>query len=332
MKFTLSWLKDHLDTTASLDEIAEKLSAIGLEVESIEDPAAKLGAFTIARVLEAKPHPNADRLKVVQVETAKGKSPVEVVCGAPNAKAGMVGVFAPLGTFVPGTGITLEKRPVRGVVSNGMLVSERELELSDEHEGIIELAPEMSDHVGERYIDVMGLADPVIDVGLTPNRPDCTGVRGIARDLAAAGMGKLKPERKIGKVEGTYDCPIPIKLEFTKETADACPVFAGRYVRGVKNGPSPAWMQNRLRAVGLRPINALVDVTNYISQDRGRPLHVYDADKLKGTVHARLGKLGEQGEADGKGGKVSEEDQHRMSAFREFLDTLDLEDFDKRKS
>ena len=293
MKFTLSWLKDHLDTKASLDEIAEKLSAIGLEVESIEDPAAKLGAFTIARVLEAKPHPNADRLKVVQVETAKGKSPVEVVCGAPNAKAGMIGVFAPLGTFVPGTGITLEKRPVRGVVSNGMLVSERELELSDEHEGIIELAPEMSDHVGERYIDVMGLADPVIDVGLTPNRPDCTGVRGIARDLAAAGMGKLKPERKIGKVEGTYDCPIPIKLEFTKETAGACPVFAGRYVRGVKNGPSPAWMQNRLRAVGLRPINALVDVTNYISQDRGRPLHVYDADKLQGTVHARLGKTGE---------------------------------------
>lgn len=293
MKFTLSWLKDHLDTKASLDDIAAKLSAIGLEVESIEDPAAKLGAFTIARVLEAKPHPNADRLKVVQVETAKGKSPVEVVCGAPNAKAGMVGVFAPLGTFVPGTGITLEKRPVRGVVSNGMLVSERELELSDEHEGIIELAPEMSDHVGERYIDVMGLADPVIDVGLTPNRPDCTGVRGIARDLAAAGMGKLKPERKIGKVEGTYDCPIPIKLEFTKETADACPVFAGRYVRGVKNGPSPAWMQKRLRAVGLRPINALVDVTNYISQDRGRPLHVYDADKLKGTVHARLGKTGE---------------------------------------
>ncbi len=293
MKFTLSWLKDHLDTKASLDDIAAKLSAIGLEVESIEDPAAKLGAFTIARVLEAKPHPNADRLKVVQVETAKGKSPVEVVCGAPNAKAGMVGVFAPLGTFVPGTGITLEKRPVRGVVSNGMLVSERELELSDEHEGIIELAPELSDHVGERYIDVMGLADPVIDVGLTPNRPDCTGVRGIARDLAAAGMGKLKPERKIGKVEGTYDCPIPIKLEFTKETADACPVFAGRYVRGVKNGPSPAWMQKRLRAVGLRPINALVDVTNYISQDRGRPLHVYDADKLKGTVHARLGKTGE---------------------------------------
>jgi phenylalanyl-tRNA synthetase beta chain len=293
MKFTLGWLKDHLDTKASIDEIAAKLSAIGLEVEGIEDPAAKLGAFTIARVLEAKQHPNADRLKVVQVETSKGTPAVEVVCGAPNAKAGMIGVFAPLGTFVPGTSITLEKRPVRGVVSNGMLVSERELELSDEHEGIIELPSEMADHVGERYIDVLGLADPVIEVGLTPNRPDCTGVRGIARDLAAAGMGKLKPEAKIGKVEGTYDCPIPIKLEFTKETADACPIFAGRYVRGVKNGPSPAWMQNRLRAVGLRPINALVDVTNYISQDRGRPLHVYDADKLNGTVRARLGKPGE---------------------------------------
>lgn len=293
MKFTLGWLKDHLDTKASLDELATKLSAIGLEVENIEDPTAKLGAFTIARVLEANPHPNADRLKVVQVEIGKGKSPVEVVCGAPNAKAGMVGVFAPLGTFVPGTGITLEKRPVRGVVSNGMLVSERELELSDAHEGIIELAREMEGHVGERYIDVMGLADPLIEVNLTPNRPDCTGVRGIARDLAAAGMGKLKPERKIGQVEGTFDCPIAIKLEFSKETANACPIFAGRYVRGVKNGPSPAWMQNRLRAVGLRPINALVDVTNYISQDRGRPLHVYDADKLKGAVRVRLGNPGE---------------------------------------
>ncbi len=293
MKFTFGWLKDHLDTKASLDEIAAKLSAIGLEVESIEDPAGKLGAFTIARVLEAKPHPNADRLKVVQVEIAKGKPPVEVVCGAPNARAGMVGVFASLGTFIPGTGITLEKWPVRGVVSNGMLVSERELELSDEHEGIIELAPELTNHVGERYIDVLGLADPVIEVKLTPNRPDCTGVRGIARDLAAAGMGKLKREPKIGKVEGTFDCPVPIKLEFSKETADACPVFAGRYVRGVKNGPSPAWMQNRLRVVGLRPISALVDVTNYISQDRGRPLHVYDADKLKGVVRARLGKSGE---------------------------------------
>jgi phenylalanyl-tRNA synthetase beta chain len=289
MKFTLSWLKDHLDTKASLPEITDKLSAIGLEVEGVEDPAAKLGAFTIARVTDAKPHPNADRLRVVQVEIAKGKPTVEVVCGAPNARAGMVAVFAPLGTVIPGSGITLEKRPVRGIVSNGMLVSERELELSEEHDGIIELPEDMAEHVGARYVDVMGLADPIIEVKLTPNRPDCTGVRGIARDLAAAGLGKLKPEPKIGNVEGTYPCPIAIKLEFTAETADACPVFAGRYVKGVKNGPSPAWLQSRLKAVGLRPINTLVDVTNYISQDRGRPLHVYDADKLFGPVRARLG-------------------------------------------
>ncbi|HEY7670275.1 MAG TPA: phenylalanine--tRNA ligase subunit beta [Hyphomicrobium sp.] len=288
MKFTLSWLKDHLDTKASLAEITDKLSAIGLEVESVEDPAAKLSAFTIARVTDAKPHPNADRLRVVQVEIEKGKPAVEVVCGAPNARAGMIAVFAPLGTFIPGTGITLEKKPVRGVVSNGMLVSERELELSDESEGIIELAPQMAKHVGERYVDAMGLADPVIEVKLTPNRPDCTGVRGIARDLAAAGLGKLKPEPKLGDVEGTYPCPVAIKLEFTEETADACPVFAGRYIKGVRNGPSPAWLQNRLKAVGMRPINALVDVTNYISQDRGRPLHVYDADKLYGPLRARL--------------------------------------------
>ena len=294
MKFTLSWLKDHLDTKASLEEITTKLSTIGLEVESVEDPAAKLGAFTIARVLDAKQHPNADRLRVVQVEIAKGKPPVEVVCGAPNARAGMIAVFAPLGTFIPGSGITLEKRPVRGVVSNGMLVSERELELSNEHEGIIDLPADMAGRIGERYVDVLGLADPVVEVKLTPNRPDCTGVRGIARDLAAAGLGKLKPEPKIGKVEGAFDCPVAIKLEFAKETANACPVFAGRYVRGVKNGPSPAWLQSRLKAVGLRPINALVDVTNFLSQDRGRPLHVYDADKLKGAVRARLGRQGEK--------------------------------------
>jgi len=294
MKFTLSWLKDHLDTDASLDELEAKLSAIGLEVEKIDNPAAKLAAFTIARVVEAKQHPNADRLRVVQVEIAKGQPPVEVVCGAPNARAGMIAVFAPLGTFVPGTGITLEKRPVRGVVSNGMLVSERELQLSDEHEGIIDLPADMAARVGERYVEVMGLADPVFEVKLTPNRPDCTGVRGIARDLAAAGLGKLKPEPRLGDVEGDFDCPVGIKLEFSKDTADACPVFAGRYVRGVKNGPSPAWLQQRLRAVGLRPINALVDVTNFISQDRGRPLHVYDADKLRGAVRARLGKAGEK--------------------------------------
>ena len=293
MKFTLGWLKDHLETEASLAEIATTLSTIGLEVEEISDPSDALGAFTIARVLEARQHPNADRLRVCQVEIAPGAPSVEVVCGAPNARTGMVGVFAPLGTYIPGTGITLEKRPVRGVVSNGMLVSERELEISDDHEGIIELDESLAARVGERYVDALDLNDPVIEIGLTPNRPDCTGVRGIARDLAAAGLGKLKPEPKLGKVEGTYDCPINIELEFAPDVADACPCFAGRYIRGVKNGPAPQWMQQRLKAAGLRPISALVDMTNYISLDRGRPLHVYDADKLTGAIRARMAKTGE---------------------------------------
>ncbi len=292
MKFTLSWLKDHLETSASVGELTEKLSSMGLDVEGVDDPAAKLQAFTIARVLEAKRHPNADKLQVCKVDTGAGV--VEVVCGAPNAKAGMIGVFAPTGSFIPGTRITLEARPVRGVVSNGMLVSERELELSDDHEGIIELDAKLGDMIGKRYADVMGLADAVIDVKLTPNRPDCTGVRGIARDLAAASLGRLKPEKKIASVEGDYDCPVDIELEFPPEARDACPCFAGRYIRGVNNGASPAWMQQRLKAVGLRPINALVDVTNYISLDRGRPLHVYDADKLVGAIRARLGRRGEK--------------------------------------
>lgn len=294
MKFTLSWLKDHLDTEASLDEILTTLSAIGLEVEGVEDPASKLGAFKVARIVEAKKHPNADKLQIVQVEVEKGKPLYEVVCGAPNARAGMVAVFAPIGTYVPGLDVTLVEKPVRGVVSNGMMCSGAELELDEDSEGILDLPADWAERVGEAYIDVAGLNDPVIDVSLTPNRPDCTGVRGIARDLAAAGLGKLKPEPKLGDVEGDYACPVDIKLEFSGETKDACPVFAGRYVKGVKNGPSPAWLQNRLRAVGLRPINALVDVTNYISQDRGRPLHVYDADKLTGPVRARLGKEGEK--------------------------------------
>ena len=293
MKFTLSWLKDHLKTKATVEEIATKLSAIGLEVESVEDPADKLGAFRVARIVEAKRHPNADKLQVVMVEVEKGKPLLEVVCGAPNARAGLVGVFAPLGTYIPGSKITLEKKPVRGVVSNGMMCSAAELEFSEESEGIIELAPEMAEQVGARYIDAAGLNDPVFEVKLTPNRPDCTGVRGIARDLAAAGLGTLKAEKAISGVEGGFDNPIAIKLEFAKGTEDACPVFAGRLIKGVTNGPSPDWLQARLKAVGLRPINALVDVTNYISQDRGRPLHVYDADKLRGAVRARLGKAGE---------------------------------------
>jgi phenylalanyl-tRNA synthetase beta chain len=305
VKFTLSWLKDHLDTSAPVAELAEKLALIGLDVEGVDDPAAKLKAFTIARVVEAKRHPNADKLQVCKVDTGSGV--VEVVCGAPNAKTGMIGVFAPLGSYIPGTKITLEARPVRGVVSQGMLVSERELELSDNHEGIIELPPEMASKLGQRYADVLGLADPVIEVKLTPNRPDCTGVRGIARDLAAAGLGTLKPERKIANVEGSFDCPIDIQLEFPAEARDACPCFAGRYLRGVSNGASPAWMQQRLKAVGLRPINALVDVTNYINLDRGRPLHVYDADKLVGAIRARLGRKGEKfAGLDGKTHAVDE--------------------------
>ncbi len=305
MKFTLSWLKDHLETSASLDELADKLSSMGLEVESIDDPGKKLAPFTIARVLEAKPHPNADRLRVCKVETGSGV--VEVVCGAPNARTGMIGVFAPIGSTIPGTGITLDARPVRGVVSAGMLVSEKELELSDDHQGIIELDAKLGDKLGQRYADVVGLGDPILDVKLTPNRPDCTGVRGIARDLAAAGLGKLKPEKKLSGVEGDYDSPVDIRLEFPKEARDACPCFAGRYIKGVSNGASPAWMQQRLKSAGLRPINALVDVTNYISLDRGRPLHVYDADKLKGAIRARLGRKGES--FTGLDGKTYEVDE-----------------------
>ena len=293
MKFTLSWLKDHLETKASVDEIATKLSAIGLEVESVDDPAKALGAFTVARIVEARKHPNADKLQVVQVEVGKGKPLLEVVCGAPNARAGMLSVFAPLGTYIPGSGITLEKKPVRGVVSNGMMCSAAELKLADDSTGILDLPADWSDKVGQRYVDAAGLADPVIEVKLTPNRPDCTGVRGIARDLAAAGLGTLKAEPKLGTVEGKFDCPVDVKLEFPKDAQNACPVFAARLVRGVRNGPAPDWMQNRLKAAGLRPINALVDVTNYISIDRGRPLHVYDARKLRGAIRARLGKPGE---------------------------------------
>ncbi|MEO1544348.1 MAG: phenylalanine--tRNA ligase subunit beta, partial [Pseudomonadota bacterium] len=260
----------------------------------IEDPAETLGAFTIARVVEAAKHPDADKLQVLQVEIAPGKPTVEVVCGAPNARAGMLAVFAPIGTYVPGLDVTLVKKPVRGVESNGMMCSAAELELSDESDGILDVDDALSGKVGERYIDAMGLNDPVFDVALTPNRPDCTGVRGIARDLAAAGLGKLKPARDVGgDVEGDAPCPIAIDLNFDTDTADACPVFAGRVIEGLTNRSSPDWLQHRLTAIGLRPINALVDVTNYISYDLGRPLHVYDAGKLSGTVHARLGKDGE---------------------------------------
>ncbi len=291
MKFTLSWLKDHLQTEASLEDIRRTLDLIGLEVEEIVDPAERLAPFIVARVTEAEKHPQADKLKVCQVDT--GGETVQVVCGAPNAKSGMVGVFAPPGSYIPGSDITLSKASIRGVESSGMLCSERELQLSEEHEGIIELPKKFATRVGASYAEAAGLDDPMINIAITPNRPDCLGVRGVARDLAAAGLGKLKRAERGYEGEGDFECPIDILLEFDPETVDACPVFSGRLIRDVKNGASPEWMQKRLRAIGLRPINALVDVTNYISFDRARPLHVYDADKVRGAIRARMGIEGE---------------------------------------
>ena len=288
MKFTLNWLKDHLETDESLDAIADKLSLIGLEVESIENPAETFAPFRTARVVKAEQHPNADRLRVCTVDD--GTTQHQVVCGAPNARTGMVGVFAPTGTHIPGTGMDLKPGVIRGVESNGMLVSEREMGLSDDHDGIIDLPEDTK--IGIPFAEVLGLDDPVIEVGITPNRGDCLGVHGIARDLAAAGMGKLKP-LDVPDLDGAFDSPIKIELTFDTADAHACPVFAGVYVKGVKNGASPKWVQQRLKAIGLRPINALVDITNYVSYDRGRPLHVYDADKLTGTIRARMGNKGE---------------------------------------
>jgi len=288
MKFTLSWLKEHLDTKAGVDAITEVLTRIGLEVEALFDPKTAFAPFRVAEVVKCEKHPNADKLQICEVDT--GAERLQVVCGAPNARAGMKGVFAPVGAYVPGIALTLTKAKIRGVESSGMLLSERELELSDEHGGIIELDPKTK--IGSPAATALGLDDAVIEVAITPNRPDCLGVRGIARDLAAAGIGALKKDA-VKPVKGDFPNSIPIALEFDQASADACPVFAGRLVRGVKNGPSPDWLQERLKAVGLRPINALVDITNYISYDRGRPLHVYDADKLTGAIRARLGKAGE---------------------------------------
>ena len=303
MKFTLSWLKEHLDTDASVEEIADTLTLIGLEIEEVADPAKALRAFRVAEIVSAAKHPDADKLQVLEVNT--GKETVQVVCGAPNARAGMKGVFAPVGAYVPGIDFTLTKAKIRGVESSGMMVSERELELSDEHTGIIELPTKT--RVGSAAAKALGLDDVVFDIAITPNRPDCLGVRGIARDLAAAGLGKLKKD-PVKPVKGAFDNPFSIKLEFDKTKKSACPVFAGRLVRGVKNGPSPDWLQARLKAIGLRPISALVDITNYVSFDRARPLHVYDADKLSGTIRARLGKSGESFHAlDGKTYKADEE-------------------------
>jgi phenylalanyl-tRNA synthetase beta chain len=289
VKLTLAWLKDHLDTRASLDEIIATLTRIGLEVEAVEDKAKALAAFTIARVIEAKPHPNADRLRVCIVDTGSG-APVQVVCGAPNARTGMMGVFSPPGSYIPGKKITLGKGVIRGVESNGMLVSEAELEISDDHDGIIDLPADAP--LGAPFAAYAGLDDAVIEINLTPNRPDGASIHGIARDLAAAGIGTLK-EAPIVPVKGGSPCPVAVKLDFAPDDAKLCPAFGLRLVRGVKNGASPPFMQQRLKAIGLRPINALVDITNYMTHDRGRPLHVFDAAKVHGALSVRRAKPGE---------------------------------------
>ena len=305
MKFTLSWLRDHLETSAPLQQITDTLSSIGLEVESVHNPAESLKSFVVARVLKASPHPNADKLRVCEVDIGTGT--LQVVCGAPNARAGLISVFAPEGTYIPGKDFTLGKVKIRGVESNGMLCSEAELELSQEHDGIIELPAAMGEKLGRPFAEAMGLDDPVVEIKVTPNRPDALAVRGIARDLAACGLGKPKPEDTGHSAHGEFECPVPIALKFADGNTTPCPAFAGRYIKGVKNRPSPAWLQQRLKAIGLRPISALVDITNYITYDRSRPLHVYDADKLRGTIHARLGKAGEKFRAlDGKDYVVDE--------------------------
>ncbi|MBV2358861.1 phenylalanine--tRNA ligase subunit beta [Thalassococcus sp. CAU 1522] len=283
MKFTLSWLKDHLDTTASVDEIAETLTDLGLEVEGIENPAARLADFTIGKVLHAEKHPDADKLKVCRVLTDEGEK--QIVCGAPNARTGITVVVAKPGTYVPGIDTTIKVGNIRGVESHGMMASEREMELSDEHDGIIELP---SGEVGQTFPDWLAendpaKVDPVIEIAITPNRQDALGVHGIARDLAARGLGTLKPLPQ-ERVEGQYPCPITVTIDADTAGAGGCHVFAGRLIRGVQNGPSPQWLQDRLKAIGLRPISALVDITNFFTYDRNRPLHVFDADKVTGNL------------------------------------------------
>ena len=281
MKFTLSWLKDHLETEATLDEICYALNDLGLEVEDLTDRAAKLADFTIGKVLSAEKHPDADRLRVCQVETDEGVQ--QIICGAPNARAGITVVIAKPGVYVPGIDTTIGVGKIRGIESFGMMASEREMELSEEHDGIIELP---SGEVGDRFIDWLAAhdpakVDPVIEIAITPNRQDALGVRGVARDLAARGLGQLKPLAEI-EVPGEFASPIGVSID--ADTLEDCPHFTGRVIRGVKNGPSPAWLQDRLRAIGLRPISALVDVTNFFTYDMNRPLHVFDADKVNGNL------------------------------------------------
>ena len=286
MKFTLSWLKDHLDTDTSAEAIADKLTNIGLEVEEVSNPAEALAPFKVAKVLTAEKHPQADKLQVLTVDAGTGEK-IQVVCGAPNARAGMIGVFGPPGAYIPGSDLTLKVAAIRGVESRGMMCSSRELELGDDHSGIIELSDDAP--VGTAFTQYAGLDDPVFDVAVTPNRQDAMGVRGIARDLAAAGMGKLKP-LAVPQIEGSFPCPVPV----TVEDPQGCPAFFGRAIKGLKNGSSPDWMQRRLKAAGQRPISALVDITNYVMIDLGRPSHAYDIAKLNGGLAARAARDGEK--------------------------------------
>ncbi len=275
MKFTLSWLRTHLDTDATLEQITDRLTGIGLELESVTDPGQALRPFRVARIVEAVQHPNADRLRACTVDAGDG--PVSVVCGAPNARTGLTVVFAPPGSVIPGSGQILKVGEIRGVVSAGMLLSRREMGLGEDHDGILELPEDAP--IGASYPDYAGLDDPVIDISVTPNRGDALSVRGVARDLAAAGLGRLKPWAPL-PVAGGFDSPV----RWAIEDREACPWIVGRTIRGLTNGPSPAWLQARLLSIGLRPINALVDVTNFFTVDLGRPLHVFDADRVQGGV------------------------------------------------
>jgi phenylalanyl-tRNA synthetase beta chain len=284
MKFSLSWLKAHLDTDASAEQIAERLTNIGLEVEEVSNPAEALAPFKVAKVLTAARHPQADKLQVLTVDAGEG--PIQVVCGAPNARAGLLGVFGPPGAYVPGSDMTLKVAAIRGVESHGMMCSVRELELGEEHDGIIELAADAP--VGASFADYAELNDPVFDVAITPDRADCMGVRGIARDLAAAGVGTLKPLH-VPKIEGSFAPPIEIRIE----DPEGCPAFYGRAIRGLSNGHSPDWIQRRLKSAGQRPISAIVDITNYVMLDLGRPSHAYDVARLDRALVARRARDGE---------------------------------------
>ena len=291
MKFTLSWLKDHLETSATVDEITYALTDLGLEVEEVSNPADRLSNFTIGKVTHAEQHPDADRLRVCQVLTDEGQ--LQIICGAPNARTGITVVVAKPGVYVPGIDTTIGVGKIRGIESFGMMCSEREMELSEEHDGIIELP---SGKVGERYVDWLAdhdpsRVDPVIEIAITPNRPDACGVRGIAFDLAARGVGTMKPA-PTAKITGQFPCPINVTIDEDTRT-NGCEVFAGRLIRGVKNGPSPEWLRTRLKAIGLRPISILVDITNFFTYDRNRPLHVFDADKVKGDLRIHRTQGGE---------------------------------------